>query len=114
MADGGNFLLQAVKAALYSLLLNSAMFSFAICMAFFLRSSAKAAAITAIVTFVLSLYLGYGMMFGLPVTFLPIYQIRQAVGTAALFQPVAVLVGAVWITALLWLSWRSFRKCELK
>lgn len=114
MADGGNFLLQAVKAALYSLLLNSAMFSFAICMAFFLRSSAKAAAITAIVTFVLSLYLGYGMMFGLPVTFLPIYQIRQAVGTAALFQPVAVLVGAVWITVLLWLSWRSFRKCELK
>ena len=112
--DGGSFIYQAVKAVLYSLLLNSATFFIAIWICFSLRSSAKAIAVTAVTTFVLSLYLGYGMMLKFPVAFLPTYQIREAVISPAIFQPFPILIGIVWVVALLILSWCSFRKCELK
>lgn len=112
--DGGNFIYQASKAVLYSILLNSATFFIAIWICFSLRSSAKAIAVTAVATFVLSLYLGYGMMLKLPIAFLPTYQIREAVSSTALFQPLPILIGIIWIIALLLLSWGSFRVCELK
>ena len=112
--DGGSFIYQAVKAVLYSLLLNSATFFIVIWICFSLRSSAKAIAVTAVTTFVLSLYLGYGMMLKFPVAFLPTYQIREAVTSPAIFQPFPILIGIVWVVALLILSWCSFRKCELK
>lgn len=112
--DGGDFIYQAAKAVLYSLLLNSATFFIAIWIGFSLRSSARAIAVTAVTTFVLSLYLGFGMMLKFPVVFLPTYQIREAVSSPALFQPIPILIGAIWAAALLLLSWYSFRKCELK
>ena len=112
--DGGDFIYQAVKAVLYSLLLNSATFFVAIWIGFSLRSSARAIAVTAVITFVLSLYLGFGMMLKFPVVFLPTYQIREAVSSPALFQPLPILIGIIWAAALLLLSWYSFRKCELK
>ena len=112
--DGGNFIYQAAKAVLYSLLLNSATFFIAICICFSLRNSAKAIAVTAVTTFVLSLYLGFGMMLKFPVAFLPTYQIREAVTSTAIFQPFPILIGIVWVVTLLILSWCSFRKCELK
>lgn len=112
--DGGNFIYQATKAVLYSLLLNSATFFIAIWICFSLRNSAKAIAVTAVTTFVLSLYLGFGMMLKFPVAFLPTYQIREAVTSIAIFQPFPILIGIVWVVALLILSWCSFRKCELK
>ena len=62
----------------------------------------------------ISLYLGYGMMLKFPVAFLPTYQIREAVTSPAIFQPFPILIGIVWVVALLILSWCSFRKCELK
>ena len=67
ITEAGNLCYQVSKAILYSLLLNSATFLIAIWIVFWLRSSARAIAVTALVTFVLSLYLGYGMMFDLPV-----------------------------------------------
>ena len=112
--DGGSFIYQAVKAVLYSLLLNSATFFIAIWICFSLRNSAKAIAVTAVTTFVLSLYLGFGMMLKFPVAFLPTYQIREAVTSTAIFQPFPILIGIVWVVTLLILSWCSFRKCELK
>ena len=112
--DGGNFIYQAAKAVLYSLLLNSATFFIAIWICFSLRNSAKAIAVTAVTTFVLSLYLGFGMMLKFPVAFLPTYQIREAVASTAIFQPFPILIGIVWVVTLLILSWCSFRKCELK
>lgn len=112
LLDGENFIYQVEKAVLYSLLLNSATFFIAIWICFSLRSSAKAIAVTAIATFVLSLYLGYGMMLKLPVAFLPTYQIREAVSSTALFQPLPILIGVIWVTVLLLLSWGSFRDCE--
>ena len=60
--DGGNFIYQAAKAVLYSLLLNSATFFITIWICFSLRNSAKAIAVTAVTTFVLSLYLGFGIL----------------------------------------------------
>ena len=111
---GGNFIYQAAKAVLYSLLLNSATFFIAIWICFSLRNSAKAIAVTAVTTFVLSLYLGFGMMLKFPVAFLPTYQIREAVTSTAIFQPFPILIGIVWVVTLLILSWCSFRKCELK
>lgn len=114
ITDGGNLFYQVIKAVLYSLLLNSATFLIAIWICFSLRSSAKAIAVTAVVTFVLSLYLGYGMMLKLPVAFLATYQIREAVTSIDFFQPWAILIGAVWMIVLLIFSWFSFRKCELK
>ena len=76
--------------------------------------AAKAIAVTAVTTFVLSLYLGFGMMLKFPVAFLPTYQIREAVTSTAIFQPFPILIGIVWVVTLLILSWCSFRKCELK
>ena len=35
-------------------------------------------------------------------------------GTVTYFLPWAILVGVVWIVALITFSWISFRKCELK
>ena len=96
------------------LLLNSATFFIAIWICFSLRNSAKAIAVTAVTTFVLSLYLGFGMMLKFPVAFLPTYQIREAVTSTAIFQPFPILIGIVWVVTLLILSWCSFRKCELK
>ena len=114
ITEAGNLCYQVSKAILYSLLLNSATFLIAIWIVFWLRSSARAIAVTALVTFVLSLYLGYGMMFDLPVAFLATYQIREAVFSVTYFLPWAILVGVVWIVALITFSWISFRKCELK
>ena len=112
--DGGSFIYQAVKAVLYSLLLNSATFFIAIWICFSLRSSAKAIAVTAVTTFVLSLYLGYGMMLRLPVGFLPTYQIRIVVSMKTFFQPIAILVGCIWSGILVLLSWIKFCKCDFK
>lgn len=112
--NGGCVFYQVIKAVLYSLVLNSSTFLPAIWICFSLRNAAKTIAVTAVVTFVLSLYLGYGMMLKLPVAFLPTYQIREAVTTGNLFQPKAILVGTVWIIVLMLFSWLSFRKCELK
>ena len=78
------------------------------------RKGTEAKSQSAIVTFVLSLYLGYGMMFDLPVAFLATYQIREAVFSVTYFLPWAILVSVVWIVALITFSWISFRKCELK
>lgn len=105
---------QAARVAVYSLLLNSGVFLLAVLFCICLQDAAKAAAATAVVTFVLSLYLGYGMMLGLPVEWLPIYQIRQVVSTASWQQPAALAVGAVWDGALLCLAWAIFRRSDLK
>lgn len=59
ITEAGNLCYKVSKAILYSLLLNSATFLIAIWIVFWLRSSARAIAVTALVTFVLSLYLGY-------------------------------------------------------
>ena len=104
ITEAGNLCYQVSKAT----------FLIAIWIVFWLRSSARAIAVTALVTFVLSLYLGYGMMFDLPVAFLATYQIREAVFSVTYFLPWAILVGVVWIVALITFSWISFRKCELK
>lgn len=85
ITEAGNLCYQVSKAILYSLLLNSATFLIAIWIVLWLRSSARAIAVTALVTFVLSLYLGYGMMFDLPVAFLATYQIREAVFSVTYF-----------------------------
>ncbi len=105
---------QAARAAVYSLLLNSSVFLLAVLFCICLQDAAKAATVTAAVAFVISLYLGYGMMLGLPVAWLPVYQIRQVVSTAGWWQPAALMVGAVWDGVLLGLVWVVFRRCDLK
>ncbi len=105
---------QAARAVVYSLLLNSGVFLLAVLFCICLQDAAKAAAVTAAVTFVVSLYLGYGMMLGLPVAWLPVYQIRQVVSTTGWQQPTALAVGAVWDGVLLCLAGAIFRRSDLK
>lgn len=112
--DGGVIFYNVVKAVVYSCLLNSAVFLIAILVCCCLRSSVKAVAVTVVVTFVLSLYLGYGMMLELPVDFLPIYQIRMAVSTDAFFQLTAVLNGVIWGSLLIVPAWIKFHQCDLQ
>ena len=112
--DGGMFFYNIIKAILYSCLLNSAIFLIAILVCCYLQDSIKATSVTAIIIFGLSLYLGYGMMLKLPVSFLPTYQIRIAVSMTPLFQPIAILVGIIWIGILVLLSWIKFCKCDFK
>lgn len=114
IVDATGFFYNIMKATAYSFLLNGVIFLAAMLICYCLQSSLKAVAVTAITTFVLSLYLGYGMMLKLPVAFLPTYQIREAVSTGEFFQLVAILNGVVWMSILIFLSWIRFRKCDLK
>lgn len=112
--DVGVFFYNILKASAYSLLMNSAMFLFAMFICYCLQHSLKSVATTAVIMFVLSLYLGYGMMLNFPVTFLPTYQIREVVSSGGFFQLAALLVGVIWVIILICLSWMRFRKCDLK
>lgn len=114
ISNGENFFYQVVKAALYSLLLNSVTFLIAIWICVSLRSAVKGIAVTAITTFVMSLYLAYGMKLKLPIAFLPTYQIRRVVASADFFHLWGILVGGIWIIMLMFFSWLIFYKCELK
>lgn len=114
MAEPVNFFYHVVKGVVYSFLLNSAVFLIAILICCCLQNAAKAVAVTAGVTFALSLYLGYGMKLKLPVSFLPTYQIREAVSMSGPLLLSGVLVGAVWIVVLIFSAWRIFHKCDLK
>ena len=114
MDDARVIFYNVVKAVVYSCLLNSVVFLIAILVCCCLRSSVKAVAVTVVVTFVLSLYLGYGMMLELPVDFLPIYQIRMAVSTDAFFQLTAVLNGVIWGSLLIVPAWIKFHQCDLQ
>lgn len=112
--DVGVFFYNILKASVYSLLMNSAIFLMAMFICYCLQHSLKSVATTAIIMFVLSLYLGYGMMLNFPVFFLPTYQIREAVSSGKFFQLTALLVGIIWASILIGLSWMRFRKCDLK
>ncbi|OPJ60021.1 ABC transporter permease [Clostridium oryzae] len=108
------FFYSIIKAVVYSLLLNSVVFLIPILCCYCFRNTAKSVGVTAAIVFVLSLYLGYGMELGLPIAFLPIYQIREVVRSSAIIQPFSLIVGTVWLIVLLLMSWRIFRKCDLK
>ena len=112
--DVTGFIYNVIKATGYSFLLNSTSFLIAIIICFYLQSSVKAIAVTAIVNFILSIYLGYGMMLKLPVAFLTTFQIREVISTQGLIQLPAILIGITWICILVFLSWIKFRKCDLK
>lgn len=114
ISDVGNFLYHVGKDIFYSVLLNSATFLIAIWICFCLKNAAKSVAVTVAVVFVLSLYLGYGMMMKFPVGFLPTYQIRAAVSTIDFMLFPAVITGILWIGTLTILSWRNFRTSDLK
>lgn len=114
IADIGFFFLSIIKAVSYSLLLNSAEFLIAVFCCYWFRNCARAVAFTAGITFSLSLYLGYGMKLGLPVAFLPIFQVREAISAQAVILPGSLVIGGVWIVVLSILTWLKFCKCDLK
>ena len=114
IADIGFFIYNVAKATVYSFFLNSTVFLIAMLCCYWFRNSAKAAAFTAGIIFAFSLYLGYGMMLGLPVAFLPTFQIREAVSRQELILPESLLTGAVWMAVLIMLAWGKFRKSTLK
>lgn len=114
IANAGIFFPNVIKAVFYSFLLNSVIFLIAIFLCCCFQNTAKSVAVTATVTFTLSLYLGYGMMMDFPVAFLPIFQIREAVGSSLLFLPAALLTAVIWGAVLIYLSWRMFCRGDLK
>lgn len=114
LRGAGAFLYRAAKAVLYSLGANSAMFLIAIFVCCLFQNTTKAVAVTAGINFVLGLYLGYGMLLGLPVGFLPTYQIRKVVSGAGIWVPAAIAVCLLWAGVLTALSWRRFRTCDLR
>lgn len=114
IAEAGGLFYTVIKAFLYSILLNSAMFFIAILCCCYFRSTIKTVTFTASITFALCLYLGYGTMLKLPVSFLPIYQIRKAISSQGIFVGSSFAAAVVWITVLAFLSWHIFHKCDLK
>lgn len=112
-AGGPAVFIDIGRMAVYSLLLNSAMFLLAMVICFFLRSSLRAMATTALAFFVLALLLAYGMGMGWSVAFLPMVQIRYAVVATSWWQPEAVIVGVIWCIVLMLLGWQCFRRCDL-
>lgn len=71
-------------------------------------------AATATVVFTLSLYFTYGMMIKLPVSILPIYQIRAVISTEDVLSVPAVATDILGTGILIFLSWCNFRKCDFK
>lgn len=114
IADSGAFFYNVGRGIFYSFLENSAVFLIAIFLCCRFKNAAKATAATAIITFVLSLYLGYSPILKLPVSFLPTFQIREAVRNSSILNLPALIVSFVWVLALLFLSWKSFSKTDLK
>jgi len=114
LTDMGSFFYNIVKATAYSFFLNSTVFLIAMLCCYWFRNSVKAVAVTAGVIFALSLYLGYGMMLGLPVVFLPTFQIREAVSSQTTILPGSLFIGAIWLVTLIILIWGKFRRSDLK
>lgn len=114
LTDMSFFFYNIVKATMYSFFLNSAVFMIAMLCCYWFRNSAKAVAVTAGVTFVLSLYLGYGMMLGFPVVFLPTFQVREAVSNQTMILPRSLFIGAIWLVSLIIIIWEKFRRSDLK
>lgn len=114
MPDVGMFLWHFARAVLFSFLLNSAFFMIPVLFCFWLRSASRAVVATALTVFSISLYMAYGMLWKLPVGFLPIYQIREIVRGASFASVKSILVAFVWLAVLFYAGWRSFRNCELK
>lgn len=114
LGAGGTLLWQALRGVGYSLLLNSGMLLVAVALCCYLKSAAKSVAATAVASFAISLYFAYGTQLELPVAFLPIYQIRQAVTSSRYLLPGALAVGCAWTAGLLLICWASLRRCDLK
>ena len=108
------FLSDFVRAAADSFLFNSPVLLIPIFLCFVLRNMPRAICAAALLTFVLSLYLGYGMMLDLPVRFLPSFQIRQVISGTEILTFGSLAVSLCWSTVLLLASWKTFRSCELK
>lgn len=113
MPDAGLFFWHLARAVLFSFLLNSALFMIPVLFCFWLRSASKAVVATALTSFFISLYMAYGMLWKLPVGFLPIYQIREIVSGNSFASLKSLAVAFVWLAALFYAGWRRFRECEL-
>lgn len=114
LANGVFFFYHVIKVIFYSYLLNSAVFLAAICFCFAFRNTRKSLITTALCIFISSLYLGYGLMLDFPVWFLPTFQIREIVTNSNLFSIESILMGIIWDSILLLISWKFFKTCELK
>ncbi|MBS7008399.1 ABC transporter permease [Anaerostipes sp.] len=113
LPDAGTFFYAFAKAAFHSFLLNSCILLIPILCCFVLQNMAKALSAAALITFVSSLYLGYGMMLKLPIRFLPSYQIREVVTNSGIFSIESLAVALLWNTVLLAASWSIFCRCDL-
>ena len=114
LENAGVFTGHVLKAVFYSFLCNSICFMIPVFFCIVLRSMPKALGVTALVTFSMSMYLGYGMKLGLPLRFLPIFQIRNAVADPRFICGESVIVPLVWGIVLFFASWKVFQQCELK
>ena len=114
LSDIGSFFSVFAKAAANSFLLNSSVFLIPVFCCFALRSMSKALFATVLITFVSSLYLGYGMMLKLPIWFLPTFQIRAVITGAGVFSIESLAVAAGWDAVLIFVSWKIFSSCDLQ
>jgi ABC-2 type transport system permease protein len=108
------FLYHLGKAVICSFLMNSVVLLIPVLCCFCFRNTAKAIALTAIITFTSSLYLGYGMMLHLPIVFLPTYQIRKLMVQSGSFSGESMVVAVVWSVLFVFITWKCFRRSELK
>lgn len=109
-----DFLFHGSRVILQSILFNSAFLMLPVFFCFCFRRTEAALAVSALVTFITCLYLGYGLMLGYPVRFLPIFQIRAGITGVPFMSMEGLLVAALWLGILIPASWLVFRKCELK
>lgn len=110
----GLFFYNITRTIIYCFFLHSTVFLIPVYFCCLFRNTAKAVSVTAIVTFVISLYLGYGMLLKLPVSFLPIYQIREVVTSTKIFMSGSFIVGIIWWFILIISSRCLFLNCDLK
>lgn len=111
----GAFWIDAIKGTFYSFLLNGSCFMMAVFCCYYFKNSAVGMAFSVGLMFLHGLCYAYGMFWNVSaVVLLPAYQIRAAVTSKALFQPMSLAIAVVWLAALTAASWQVFRKRDLK
>jgi ABC-2 type transport system permease protein len=116
-----NDILYILRVILFSLLLNSAVFSVCIFLAFLFKDSAKTVSVSMIVLFISAMCIAYAGPMGwyevVPwLRFLPMNQIRASLGYSLSLVQVSeiTLSGIVYLLFFMLLSFQRFNTCELK
>ena len=111
LGNAAETILSILRTTLYMILLCSAVFLFAMGIAYVVKNGAKAVGISVCFSFTYLIIIGASNIID---SINPIYYMRMVLAPDTAFHPAAILVGTFWIVASFALMVRNFGKSELK